>query len=151
MLSQLWARVCGTKIPQSVFSHACSVISNSCVMPWTVAHKVPLFTRFSRQEYCSGLPFPSRIADFFLTYLLRASLVAQTVKRLSAIQETRVWSLGWEDVLEKEMAAHSSILAWKIPWMAEPGKLLSTGSQRLKHNWATSVHFTSLRLVVAGA
>ena len=50
------------------------------------------------------------------------------------MQETWVLSLGWEDVLEKEMAAHSSILAWKIPWMAEPGKLLSTGSQRLKHN-----------------
>ena len=57
MLSRLWARVCGTKIPQSVFSHACSVISNSCVMPWTVAHKVPLFTRFSRQEYWGGFQF----------------------------------------------------------------------------------------------
>ena len=45
-----------------------------------------------------------------------ASLVAQTVKRLSAMQETQVRSLGWEDPLEKEMAAHSSILAWRIPW-----------------------------------
>ena len=57
----------------------------------------------------------------------RASLVAQTVKRLSAMQETRVLSLGWEDLLEKEMEAHSIILAWKIPWMREPGRLLSRG------------------------
>ena len=64
----------------------------------------------------------------------RASLVAQTVKRLSAMQETQVRSLGWEDPLEKEMTAHSSILAWKIPWMAEPGRPLSMGSQRIRHN-----------------
>ena len=53
--------------------------------------------------------------------------MAQTVKHLSAKQETRVRSLGWEDPLEKEMAAHSSILDWKTPWMAEPGRLLSMG------------------------
>ena len=53
----------------------------------------------------------------------RAFPVAQTVKRQSAMQETRVRSLGWEDPLEKEMAPHSSILAWKIPWIAEPGRL----------------------------
>ena len=57
------------------------------------------------------------------------SLVAQTVKHLSAMQETQVQSLGWEDPLEKEMAAHSSVLAWKIPWTAEPGRLRSMGSQ----------------------
>ena len=54
------------------------------------------------------------------------------------MQETRVRSLGWEDLLEKEMAAHSSILAWKIPWMADPGRLMSMGSQRVGHDWATS-------------
>ena len=52
-----------------------------------------------------------------------ASLVAQTVKPLPTMRETRVQSLGWGDLLEKEMAAHSSILAWKIPWMEEPGRL----------------------------
>ena len=57
------------------------------------------------------------------------------VKRLSAIQETRFRSLGWEDPLEKEMEAHSSILAWKIPQMAEPGRLPSMGSQRVGHNF----------------
>ena len=63
-----------------------------------------------------------------------ASLVAQTVKRLSAMQETWVQSLGWEEPLKKEMAAHSSILTWKIPWMEEPGGLQSMGSQRVGHN-----------------
>ena len=53
----------------------------------------------------------------------RAFLVAQKVKRLLAMQETRVRSLGWEDPLEKEIATHSSILAWKIPWMEKPGRL----------------------------
>ena len=62
--------------------------------------------------------------------LLRASLVAQTVTHLSAMQETGVQSLGWEDPLEKEMAAYSSILAWKIPWTSEPGRLPSKGLQR---------------------
>ena len=62
-----------------------------------------------------------------------ASLVAQMVKHLPAMWETRVRSLGQEDPLEKEMAAHSSTLAWKIPWTEEPGKLLSMGSQRVGH------------------
>ena len=61
-------------------------------------------------------------------------LVAQTVKCLSAMQETRVRSLGWEDRLEKEMAAHSSILAWKIPWTEDSGKLQSMGLQRVGHD-----------------
>ena len=64
----------------------------------------------------------------------RSSLVAQTLKHLSAMQETRVRSLGWEGPLEKEMAAHSSILAWKIPWTAEPSRLPSVGSQTVGHD-----------------
>ena len=72
-----------------------------------------------------------------------ASPVAQMVKRLPAMQETRVWSLGREDVLEKEMATHSSTLAWKIPWMEKPGRLQSMGLQRVGHDWATALHFTS--------
>ena len=58
------------------------------------------------------------------------SLVAQAVKPLTTMQETWVRSLGREDPLEKEMATHSSILAWKIPWMEEPGRLQSMGSQK---------------------
>ena len=61
-------------------------------------------------------------------------LVAQTVKHLPTMRETRVQSLGWEDLLEKEMATHSSILAWKTPWTEKAGSLQSTGSQRVGHD-----------------
>ena len=60
--------------------------------------------------------------------------MAQMVKHLPAVQETRVRSLGQEDPLEKEMATHPSTLAWKIPWMEEPSGLQSMGSQRVGHN-----------------
>ena len=66
-----------------------------------------------------------------------ASLVAQTVKRLPAMQETRVRFLGREEPLEKEMATHSSSFAWRIPWTEEPGGWLSMGSQRVRHDIAT--------------
>ena len=62
------------------------------------------------------------------------SLVAQRLKRLPAMRETQVQSLGWEDPLEKEMATHSSILAWRIPWTEEPDGLQSMGSQRVGHD-----------------
>ena len=65
---------------------------------------------------------------------LGASLVTQMIKSLPAVQETRIRPLGWDDPLEKEMATHSSILAWKIPWMEEPGRLQSMGSQRVGYN-----------------
>ena len=60
------------------------------------------------------------------------------VKRLLAMQETQVQSLGPEDPLEKEIATHSSILAWEIPWTEEPGWLQSMGSHRVRHNLATN-------------
>ena len=60
--------------------------------------------------------------------------MAQRIKRLPATPETRVRSLGWVEPLEKEMATHSSILAWRIPWTEEPGGLQSTGSQRVGHD-----------------
>ena len=66
--------------------------------------------------------------------LQRASLVSQRLKRLPAMRETWVRSLGREDPLEKEMATHSSILSWRIPWMEEPGGLQSKGSQRVGHD-----------------
>ena len=62
------------------------------------------------------------------------TLVAQMVKCRLAMQETQVRSLVWEDPLEKEMATYSSILAWKIPWTEEPGRLQSMGSQRVGHD-----------------
>ena len=62
------------------------------------------------------------------------------VKNLPAVQETWVQSLGWEDPLKKEMATHSSIIAWKISWTEEPGGLQSMGSQRVRHDWATNTY-----------
>ena len=69
---------------------------------------------------------------------LWASLVAQRLKLLPPMRETQVRSLGWEDPLEKEMVTHSSILAWRIPWTEEPGRLQSIGSKRVGHDWVTS-------------
>ena len=100
--------------------------------PRTVAHQASLSMGFSRQEYWSGSPCPSPEG-------IQASLVAATVKHLPAMQETRVWSLSQDNPLEKEMATHSSTLAWKIPWMEEPGGLQSMGSQRGGHDRATSL------------
>ena len=70
------------------------------------------------------------------TYLFSswAFLIAQMVKSMPAIQKMRVRSLGWEDPLEKGMATHSSILAWRNPWTEEPGRLLSMGLQRVGHD-----------------
>ena len=79
------------------------------------------------------------LTDSVISTCFGASLVAQRLKRLSVMQETPVQSLGWEDPLEKEMATHSNILAWRTPWTEEPGRLQSTGSQRVGHDWATSL------------
>ena len=70
-------------------------------------------------------------------HLLRASLVAQIVKNLPTVWETQVQPLGREDPLEKEMATHSTTLAWRIPWTEEPGGLWSMGSQRIGHDLVT--------------
>ena len=80
-----------------------------------------------RQQQCVYMGFPSGSA----------------VKNLTAVQEsqeTSVLSLGWEDLLEDDMATHSSILAWRIPWTEEPGGLQSMGSQRVRHDRATNTH-----------
>ena len=92
----------------------------------------------------------SSLSCLFILFLLstshfcRASLVAQLVKNLPAMQETWLWSLGQEDPLEKGMATHSSILAWRIPWRENPGGLQSVESQRLGHDWATNATLTFL-------
>ena len=90
---------------------------------------------FSRQEHWSGVPLPSPPES--ARHSNGASLMAQQVKNPPAIQETQktwVQSLGWEDPLEKEMATHSSTLAWKIPWTKDPGRLQSMGSLRVRHD-----------------
>ena len=78
------------------------------------------------------------LSDFHFSHSLKmsraSSLVTQTVKNLPAMQETQDRSLGWEDLLEKRMAIHSSILAWRIPWTEKPGGLQFMGLQRVGHN-----------------
>ena len=78
--------------------------------------------------------------------IIWTSLVAQRLKHLPAMWETWVRSLVREDPLEKEMATHSSILAWRIPWTKEPGRLQSTASQRVRHDWATSLSLSEIIL-----
>ena len=75
------------------------------------------------------------------------SFVAQLVKNMPAMQETRIWSLGWKDPLEKEMTIHSNILAWRIPWTEAPGGLQFMGLQQVGHNWASNTGFFSMSLV----
>ena len=77
-------------------------------------------------------------------WTLNPLLVAKRLKHLPLMWETWVQSLGREDPLEKEMATHSNILAWRIPWMEGPRGLQSTGSQRVRHDLATSLHFSHL-------
>ena len=112
--------------------------------PWTVVCQAPPSMGFSRQEYWNGLPFPSSRGSSQPRDRTQVSgtasrlFVAQLVKSLLAMWETRIWSLGWEDPLEKGKATHSSILAWKIPWT-----VWFMGSQTVRHDRATYT-FTTL-------
>ena len=107
--------------------------------------RLPLFTDHPSKSilflkcvlFLSLLELPIFNYYYYIPLLFRASLIAQSVKNLPAMQETQVQSLGREDPLEKGMATHSSILAWRIPWTEEPGRLPSMGSQRVGHNLAT--------------
>ena len=74
------------------------------------------------------------------------SLVAQMVKSLPAMKETWIRSLAWKDPLEKKMANHSSVLAWKIPWTENPGSLQPMGLQRVRHDWTTSLSLSRVKL-----
>ena len=121
--------------------------------PWTVARQAPLSMGFSRQQYWSGLPFPPLgdlpdpgiVPESPASPALQAdslptepwgspSLVAQMVKNQPAMRETQIQSLGREDPLEKGMATHSSILAWRFPWIEKPGRLQSMGFQTVGHH-----------------
>ena len=101
------------------------------------SHWIYHFSRLCQTHLCETFydtPFhlpssASHICRIAPMAAIRASLVAQRLKRLPATWETWVRSLGWEDPLEKEMATHCSILAWRIPWTEEPGRLQSMGSQ----------------------
>ena len=95
------------------------VSGSSCTisMPWTLVTNI------------------MKISCLLVAHLI--FLVSQTVKNLTAMWETWVWSLGWQDLLEEGMATYSSILTWRIPWTKEPGKLQSIGLPRVGHSWAT--------------
>ena len=95
-------------------------------------HRRGFLPRTSSQEVVVAITLVLVLCERL--FLGRASLVAQRVKCLPATRETRVQSLGQEDLLEKEMATHSSSLAWKIPWVEEPGRLQSMGLQRVRHD-----------------
>ena len=93
-------------------------------------------------DYCSTLHNSTSMRYLKLSLLetVRASQVVQMVKNLPAAWQTQVRSLGQEDALEKGMATHSSILAWRIPWAEAPGGLPFMGLQRGTHNWVTNKH-----------
>ena len=113
---------------------------------WTYHHtNLILFTGCLKFQWMD-VSFFSQSAPSWCTFICEylcstwASLMAPTIKRLPATWETRVWFLGRESPLEKEMAIHSGTLAWKIPWTEEPDRLQSMGSQRVGHDWATLLH-----------
>ena len=112
------------------FKNISTKVKNNIFTKWKLCARVYLFTHHLKSIFCLFLSFA----------------VAQTVKRLPAMQETWVRSLGQEDALEKEMATHSSTLAWRIPWTKEAGGLQSMESQRVGHNWATSLSLSLLSL-----
>ena len=90
----------------------------------TVCCKVETFNVNSMLSHSVVSDFCDKSSFFFFNWIMPgASLVAQMVKNLPAMQETRVQFLGWEDPLEKRMATHTSILAWRLPWIEEPGRL----------------------------
>ena len=89
----------------------------------------------------------SAYLNFFFK-LLGAFLVVQMVKNLPAMQKTQIRPLGQEDALGKGMATHSGIFAWRSPWTEEPGGLLSTGSQRVGHDWETNTFIIDHRRLI---
>ena len=109
----------------SIFLHGTNLLFNCLNKNWK------LYDEFSYYDGCFSPQLYLHLHYVNLRLYYRASLVAQLVKNLLAVQESWIWSLGWEDPLEKEMATHSSILAWKIPWTEEPGGLQSMGLQEL--------------------
>ena len=125
-MRETWARSLGREDPleKKLAAH-----SN------TIAYKIPWTEEPGRLQSMGS----QRVRHDWVTPLW-ASLVAQMVKRLPAVQKTRVQSLGQEEPLEKEMATHSSTLAWKISWTEDPGRLQSMVLQRVRHDWATSLH-----------
>ena len=105
--------------------------------------RVPYWISLAWEKIKIHSTFPTEWV--LLLYHWKVEKVAQRVKRLPAMRETWVQSLSQEDPLEKEKATHFSTLAWKIPWTKKPGSLQSMGSQRVRHDWLTSLSLSKLK------
>ena len=123
-----WRQVCNSELPVWLWLTLTCHRSQLLTLPTQRRWKRPIFLDLSFESPSGWAP-----------------LLAPTVKTLPAMQETQVQSLGGEDPLEREMATHSSILAWIIPRTEEPGRLQSTGLQRVRDDWVTKI-FTSLSM-----
>ena len=102
--------------------------------------KAPIWLKSTWKDAQPLVIWPKLQIRYHFTLVSGASLVAQTVKNPPAVRETWVWSLDWDNPLEKATATHSSILAWRIPWTEESSGLQSMGLQRVGHDWETHFH-----------
>ena len=140
----VWTDLCYIRPTSLEQSWSMSLTWISCHFPRS--QKVHLYLSqpylLGKRQFGSACPVSTWFSPNLESF--RTSLVAQTVKHLLTKWETQVWSLGWEDLLEKETATHSSTLAWKIPWTEDPGRLQSMRSPRVGYDWVTSLSLESL-------
>ena len=129
---------------------SCLLTTQRGILPFSPYHSFACLHSFTKYVSIYKQHFVQICIYLVYIYYIYLLLMAQMVKNLPAMQDTQVWSLGQEDPLEKEMATHSSILAWRIPWTKEPGRLGSKGSKRVRHVWATNT-FTFLFISLQNA
>ena len=124
------------------------IFTNCRISFFLMLEYIPLYMYIMYIIYVYYIYYISCICVMYTLYIICGIIptMGQMVKNLSAVHKTWVWSLGQEDALEKGMATHSSILAWRILWTEEPGGLQSMRTQRVVQDWATNT-FTSLFMV----
>ena len=130
-----------------------SVVCQTCLRVVLPIPKTPSWNPQDQNYFCSyskKLFIWLTVLSFIFMWMNQGGSLAQRLKCLSPMWETRVWPLGWEDPLEKEMVTHCSILAWRIPWTEKPGGLQSTGSQRVRHSrqWYQTINNNVLVLMI---
>ena len=140
-LYEILQKACGSSVPP-LWTPRCPGISGWNPPVYRIKTVESLLVHYGHFRHYDNWRDVILIHVYMVAIILfiQASLVAQTVKHLPAVQETRVQSLVWEDPLEREMATHSRILTWRISWTEEPGGLQFVGSQRVRHNWMTNTH-----------